>query len=153
MHKKRLSMFGTFFFKVMFPAIWIGGFGHGTLLGWQSDAEEKYVFLVAWIIGSTIILLATASLKCVKIEDADLVISNYIKTIRVPLSQIHSVSENYFVSPKLVWITFKAPTVFGDKIKFSPVISLRDWFCAFHSHSIVKELRELSEIDKSHSDS
>ena len=153
MHRKRLSSFGSFFFKVIFPFMWICLFGCGTLCEWQSDAKEKYQFLVAWLVVGTFLLIVLASLKRVSIEDTDLVISNYIKTIRVPLSQIQSVSENFFFSPKLIWITFKTPTTFGRKIKFIPVISLRDFFCAFRSHSIVKELRELSEANISHLDS
>lgn len=123
------------------------------LMIFETNNDERLTFLIPFIIITVIVVLIGAPLKKITIDGSELVISNYYKKIRVPLSQIHCVSENFLISPKLIWITLKTPTTFGSKIKFIPVISLRDSFCAFHSHSIVKELIELSENNISHSES
>ncbi len=145
MEKRRLSLFGTFFFKFGLPALWISVLGSFALPMFRSDAAMAFFFFLAGFIVTIFIFWRIVSFKKVYIDGTHLIISNYIKTIRVQLSQIYSVSENFFFGPKLVWIFFKSPTVFGTKIKFTPIISLKDIFCQFTSHSVVEELRTLAQ--------
>jgi hypothetical protein len=79
-------------------------------------------------------------LKRVQIEDETLHISNYIKSIAVPLSEIESIREIKSFSTHPIWITFKSPTDFGKKIMFMPT-----WCLPFTSHPIVDELWNLKK--------
>ena len=145
MEKRRLSFFGTFFFKFSFPAFWIILWVLFTLPMFRGDVQMNFPFLLVGFIGAIFTFWIGASLKKVYTDGTHLIISNYIKTIKVPLSQIYNVAENFLISPKLVWIFFKNPTVLGTKIKFMPIIPLKDIFCQFTSHSIVKELKTLAQ--------
>jgi len=77
-------------------------------------------------------------LKRVQIDEENLYISNYINRIMVPISQIQSIKENIWFSTHPIWITFKLPTEFGEKIMFMPT-----WCPPFTSHQIVEELQNL----------
>lgn len=98
-----------------------------------------------WILGFLLILFYGATLKKVYLAEDKLIISNYLKKIEVPVSAIAEVSENYFFN-KMIWIHLKGPTPFGSTIKFMPIIYLKDFFCQFSSHSLVKELRNVAGL-------
>ena len=157
MQRKRLSADSrTFVLKFIFPASCIVVLGITCIrLLFQDNTKEQYVDIVTGIIYCTIVLFVFlrlgVTLKKVSIDGSELVISNYFKKIRVPLSQIHSVSTGSFFSPMLIWITFKPPTAFGSKIKFMPRIA--NFYCYLDSRSVVKELRELAGIDNYYPDS
>src|SRR5215216_5278543 len=125
--KRRISSLATFLMKVIFPALWITGFGLGTLamfLGEYKGGVEspKWAFLFAWIAGSVFIYWGCIRLKVVSIDDDYLYISNYIKEMRVPLSDIYDVTENRWVNIHPVTIHLKSPSAFGANIVFMPQI-------------------------------
>jgi hypothetical protein len=128
----------TFFYKFIFPALWITGFGIGTI-AIPSKTPEKTILLIVWISG-TLYLWTCFTLKQIQIDGTDLVISNFFKIIRIPLNQICDVTENIFINIHPVWIHFRNTTKFGSKIKFMPKVT----FKIFCSHPIVSELKELS---------
>ena len=144
MEKRRLSAIGTFFLKFILPAIWLGVCGQ-SLFGIYPD-DEYIIPLALGIIGLVFTLPVMGTLKKVYLRGDELIISNYFKTITIPVSAIIEISESYFFSPKLIWIHLKGPTPFGWKIKFMPIIYGKDLFCLFTSHSLVKELRELAGL-------
>jgi len=78
-------------------------------------------------------------LKKVYIEDGELVISNYLKTIRVPLREMQEVKENRFISPRHAWIHLKNESPFGDKIMFMPPLR----FLLLFAHPMVEELQKM----------
>ena len=82
---KSVSSGLTFFYKVIFPTVWIGGFGSGSLMLFKNNSPEKWTFLFALIIGN-LFLSIRFKLKSVRIENENLVISNYFKKIRVPFT-------------------------------------------------------------------
>jgi hypothetical protein len=98
------------------------------------------IFLSILILASILIYGVCIRLKTVALDGGDLVISNYKKTIRVPLRNVEHISGSLFVSPELVWITFRLPTDFGTKIQF-----MAKWrmFQGFTRPPIVKELNEM----------
>src|SRR5664279_2348811 len=108
MHDRQLSSASTFWAKFVFPAIWISGFGLGTVLLWLGDFHGrnneappplvKFVFLGAWVLGSTFILLANAGLKRVRLEERQLRISNYVHEISISLSAIVDVRQNRWLN-------------------------------------------------------
>jgi hypothetical protein len=143
---RRLSESSTFFFKFIFPVVWSSLFGAGTIGLFLENQPEKVGFLVAFILSSMFIWFVGYDLKKVSVEGECIVISNYFRTCRIPLSEIYSVCENRIINPKLIWITFKSETAFGKRIKFTPVDSFGDWFSYFgRKHSVVKYIENLIE--------
>ena len=137
--KKTLSApVTTFVFKFFFSFIWIGGFGAGTIMLFLSGQDEKWGFLLAWLAGSFFIYNFCVKLKRVGIDEKFLYISNYIKTISVPLSDISEIRENLFINLHPIFIRFKYNTFFGQEIMFSP-----KGYYFFRQHPIVRELRAL----------
>lgn len=150
---RRISSAQTFLMKYLFPVIWIGGFGLGTLTLWvhiipanaanPPPVAMKWQFLVAWVIGSSFILWACAGLKRVRIDDTRLYISNYQREIAVPFGNVVNVTENRWLNIHPVTIEFRSPTDFGQRITFMPTILL---FGFFRSHPVVAELRKLAGL-------
>jgi hypothetical protein len=132
----------TFFFKFVFPAVWIPCFGAGALTS-SFDAgrsSDSHMVLFIWIFGSLLLWWACAPLKKVRIVGRELCMSNYLKEICIPAEQIVEVTENRWVNIHPVTIRFRDDTPFGRTVRFMPKTQL----LGFLSHPIVKELRALS---------
>ena len=135
--------------KVLFPAVWIAGFGMGTLALWLGTmhgrdgapppGEMKWQFLSAWIAGSAFILWGCAGLKRARMDSANLYISNYLREISVPLTMVCDVTENRWINIHPVTVHFRNVTPFGKKITFMPTIRL---FGLWSSHPVVTELKQ-----------
>lgn len=142
---RTLSSMQTFLMKVVFPVIWIGGFGFGTVgmwLGAGAPAFLKWQFLVTWIAGSAFILWSCGRLKRVRIDREFLYVSNYRREIAVPLSMIEAVTENRWINIHPVTVRFRVPTEFGQTITFMPTARFFGW----SSHPVVQELREAAHL-------
>ena len=74
-------------------------------------------------------------LKRVQIDGNSLLISNYLKKISVPGTEIDSIRETWAIGPHLTRVWFKNRTGFGKKIMF-----LSTWGSPFKSHPVVEEL-------------
>jgi hypothetical protein len=136
--------------KFLFPTFWIGLFGAGTAMLWiggfdgakaPPPLEMKWVFLLAWIAGSTMMWFLCARNKRVEIDDSFIYVSNYVREISVPLDQIETVSENRWMNPRQVAIRFHSDTGFGQTIQFIPKTR---FFGFWSSHPVVAELRGLA---------
>ena len=67
--------------KIIFPIVWIGGWGIGTLamfLGVLEGTDEplKWKFLLGWISGSALSYWSGIRLKAVSVDDNCLYVSN-----------------------------------------------------------------------------
>jgi hypothetical protein len=150
---RQLSSMMTWFYKFVFSTVWIGGFGIGTLavlitrpFPEQPGRENlELMFPIAFILGSTIIYFVCIRLKYVALEGPILVISNYLTTIRIPISEVKDVTGTILVQPPLVTLHLKNPTPFGDKIVFMGPIF---FFSAFMRHPLVQELRDIVQKAK-----
>jgi hypothetical protein len=139
--------------KVLFPAVWIGVFGYGTLTLWMGTGhlrgggvpppEMKWIFLGAWFLGTGLLLWGCVGLKRVRIDSTNLYVSNYLTEIKVPFSNIANVTENQRVNIHPVTIHFRTPTDFGETIKFMPTTRI---FAQSSSHPIVAELQTLIRL-------
>lgn len=153
---RTLSSAQTFLMKVVFPVVWITGFGLGTLVLWVgamhgSNGEsppynDKWWFLIAWIAGSTFLLWGCARLKKVRMGGGHLYVSNYWREIKVPVAAIASVTENRWTNIHPVTIHFRVRTEFGQRIIFMPSVRLLPWA----SHPVVQELLEAAEEGGAH---
>jgi len=132
----------TVVYKFIFPAVWIGLFGFGTVAVLLGNQPEKRIFLAVLIIGTSVIGWLCFPLKRISIEGSDLIISNFRRECRVPLSNISDVTENVMINIHPVWIHFRRPTEFGQKIMFMPTARM---FAFFSTHPIVAELKRLSQ--------
>jgi hypothetical protein len=154
MHERNLSSAWTFWTKFMLPAVWISGFGTGTILLWlgrlhgRNNAlpppQEKFLFLAMWILGSTFILWASAGLKRVRIDERQLYVSNYVKEIHIPFSAIIDVKQNRWLNSRPITIYFRDATEFGDRATFMPEWRIRIQF--WRIDPVVNELKKLAGL-------
>ena len=79
-------------------------------------------------------------LKKVDLDDVALHISNYRISVEDPLRGVEAISEGLPILPELVWISFRRPTEFGNKVVFMPKLR---FFIRVSPHLIVNELRQL----------
>ena len=128
--------------------LWAGGFGGGTLGLWLGSftahpppPEMKWIFLVLWVLGTASFRWLLGSVKKVRIDGATLHVSDYRREIAVPLAEIESVSENWWMSHHPVTIHLRHDTPFGRKITFIPKFRLLPFW---RTHPIVNELRALA---------
>ena len=96
MIRKRLSSAQTFFVKVVFPAIWITGFGLGTLVlflagdsfhgrnGEPPPPGMRFLFLAVWLLGSSFIYWSCLRLKRIDMDEHSLFLGNYREEIEEP---------------------------------------------------------------------
>lgn len=118
----RLSTKATLFIKVIFPAIWLIGFGLGALVApFESEKTELQIILPAsWFFGLALCAWLCFPLKQVTLLGDALVIRGLWTEDRVPLSNIESVSSCVFTSPETITLKFRNPCVFDSKIRFAP---------------------------------
>jgi hypothetical protein len=153
MSTKLLSSKLTFLTKFVFPALWIGLFGLGTLELWAGKmtgkdgtpppVEIKFLFLTMWSVGSVFIWWTCMRLKQVRVGDQSIYISNYLKEISIPIGMITDVRENRWINIHPVTIHFRGDTEFGQKITFMPE---RRFIAPWKRHPVVDELRLLAGI-------
>ena len=149
--RRRLSSYQTILFKFVLPALWIPLFGVAPLSMFiRSDAgplsPPPWIFLFFWIAGSAFLVWDAARLKFVSVDDDFLYVSNYLREIAIPLTDIYDVTENVWINTHPVTIHLKSPSEFGDKIVFMP----KTRFSLFSSHPVVKELKQLARSKLAH---
>ena len=132
--------------KIVFPGFWISMWGFVTVMMFlrgveDADPAAKWICLFAWVVGSAFIYWSSIRLKEVSVDDNFLYVSNYLKEISIPLSDIYDVTENVWVNIHPITIHLKSPSEFGDKIVFMPKTR---FFALFSSHPVVKELKVLA---------
>jgi len=149
---RTLSSAQSFLMKVIFPILWIGGFGAATLNLWLGTMHGpggtgaptfmRWQFLVMWLAGAAFIGWSCARLKRVRIDREFLYVSNYRREIMVPLSTIEAVTENRWINIHPVAVRFRVPTEFGQTITFMPTARFFGW----SSHPVVEELRDAAHL-------
>jgi hypothetical protein len=154
MRVNELSSAWTFSAKFIFPAVWISGFGLATVLLWLGGLHDrnnalpspqlKFVFLGAWVLGSTFILRANAGLKRVRTDGQQLIVSNYIREISIPFSAIIDVRQNRWLNSRPITVYFRDATEFGDRATFIPKCRFRIQF--WRVDPVVDELKQLAGL-------
>jgi hypothetical protein len=151
---RNLSSAWTFCSKFVFPAIWISGFGLGSIPLWFDGLHDinnampppqiKYVFLGVWVFGSVFILWANAGLKRVGMDERQLHISNYFREVCIPFSAIIDVKQNRWINSRPITIYFRDATEFGDKATFMPKQRMIIQF--WRLDPVVHELKQLAGL-------
>jgi len=130
--------------KIIFPAFWIPSGGFVTLIvlfSRDADVSAKLTLPCMFVVGSAFIYWSGIRLKEVSIDNDFLYVSNYLKEVSIPLSQIYDVTENRWVNIHPVTIHLNSPSEFGDKITFMPRTR---FFALYSSHPVVNELKALA---------
>lgn len=146
-----LSSAWTFFYKFVFPTVWIGGFAVGTLLmftaadSFEGDGdvrEIRWYVLTATVLGGAAIYWSCMRLKKVTLDGDVILISDFRKEIAIPLLDVERASGSVLMNPELVWLHFRRPTEFGTKIVF-----MGKWRFSFGftRHPVVEDLEKLIE--------
>lgn len=142
-----LSSALTWFYKFVFSALWIGGFGLGTVAMFVAShtssgedlREIRWLFLAAWIAGASMIYWTCIRAKKVSLASDSLVISNFRRELRIPLRDVERVTGSFLWNPELIWLHFRRPNDFGSKIVF---IAPMRWF-PYGRHPLTRELNAL----------
>ena len=124
---RRISSSVTLFLKVFLPTFWLVFFGAFTVAVLASGLGKapllgNWIFklgvLLFYVVGAAILYFTLIRLKRVERDHENLYVTNYIKSIRYPLSDIQRISETNLILLHLGHITLKAPGTFGKRITF-----------------------------------
>jgi len=144
--RRTLSSLQTFLLKVIMPVIWIFVGGIQTISMVfdgvrEPNAPPAWFFLCLFVAGYGVIYWQGIRLKWVSVDGHYLYVSNYLKEISIPLSQVCDVTENRWLNSHPVTIHLRSSSDFGDKIVFMPKVR---FFAFFSSHPVVNELKGLA---------
>ena len=151
---RQISSSLTIINKFFVVTIWMIMFCAFTIALVLAEVENWWTLLRGWIflalVGVPVFLLCIP-LKRVAIDGEQLVVSNFIRTIRIDPSNITGVTQKswYGFYLSYVQIHLKNPTVFGDKISFIPTVCLS---AIIEPHPIVSELKKLAGLGESEHD-
>lgn len=138
----------TILYKFVFVAMGIGFFSMLTILLFAQGEHwwrrfGAWVFITLW---NVIVLPLCLPLKRVVIEGNQLIVSSFVKSVRIDLSNVADVTEKTWVNVHPVLIHFRESTAFGRKIMFMPTVCLS---AMGNSHPIVSELKRLAGLTES----
>jgi hypothetical protein len=86
------------------------------------------------VCGCAFIVRTCVPLKRVRLTQDTLLISNYWREIRVPLRDVHDVTESRWINIHPVTLHLRHPTAFGSRVVFMPKTR---WFGSWWPHPIV----------------
>jgi len=146
--KKQISSEATVFWKYIFPGFWIPLMGIGAIMSLFHISEEPAagLFVGIWLVGSSYLIWFARRLRVVSIDERTLFVSAGREEIQIPFSSVERVKENFWANPKIITLTLKQPSEFGEKVVFVPT-SL--FFAAFRSHPTVEQIRKLVTANRS----
>ena len=130
---RELSSRWTFFYKVVFPALWVGAFVSivGVLFlapdafGGGGEAREiRWIVAGAGFLGAVFLYATLVRLKRVRFRDDVLEVSNFRRVVEIPLRDVESASASVMLNPELVWLRLRRPTEFGTRIVFMPQVRI-----------------------------
>jgi hypothetical protein len=145
-----LSSRFTFFYKFVFPTVWLAGFLSGTIVLWLDSRPDAHAmaipFTVATIIGAIVFLKFCVPLKRVIAGDDGLSIDNFLRKIHVPYSQITDVEQSKWINTSITTVSLATDTPFGQKVAFMPYA--RFTLAVWRDHPAVTLLRERVVVAK-----
>ena len=161
--KRLLSSRATWFWKWGFPLLWSGLFGaitltllaggvtfktNGVPVAPATNEMLRWLFVGAWLLGSTVIWWLGALLKSVSIDENTLYVSNFRREVAVPLTEIVGARENQWVhvgNRNLIKIELRAACALGKTVTFVPTgVAPRNRFGTTKTHPIVAELQAIA---------
>jgi len=135
MIRRKLSSISTVFYKIIFPAVWIVGFGLGTIVLFMMEiplpsgsnvlAGLRLGFLIVWILVSSFLLLLASRLRWVWLEGDYLIVRNYQFEDRVPMSAVRQVRETRTWRPKLIVVETDSTGGVSEQFTFAAPFSFQ----------------------------
>lgn len=127
----------TIFWKIIFPWVFI----IFTVCYAIPSAlfEMKYIVLLFSIICSIILWKLFGAIKKVTILDQEMIVSNYIKKVRIPLSDICEIKHKFLANKHRIELKLKKSSTFGSSILFIPA---GVWW-PYKTHPLVDEIKSL----------
>jgi hypothetical protein len=137
---KTISSSATWFYKIVFPTMWIGITGATGGWSWYQDAPGAPISLMLMIFGCAFLYWTCIRLKKVSIDGRDLVVSNLLREVRIPISELESVSSSWLIRPESICLHFKHGTSFSRRVLFMPPLRL---FPGSTPHPLIAEIERL----------
>lgn len=144
----RLSSRLTIFHTLVFPPVWIGMFGFGTVMIWMGRLELpessifRWFFLAAWVAGSAFFLWFARRLSHVWIDGDELLVIRWRHEERIPLSAVAEVSETRMWNPKQIRVRIRAGAASREQVVFMAPMAIQ---LPLSDHRVVRELRAAVE--------
>ena len=130
--KRTISSRLTILNKYIAPLMYflMAGFviGDGVSTNWDRNQSQGWFFLIFWIVTLSVICYSYVPLKRVAIDDEFFYVSNYIKETTVPLADVKSVIESFWLPHHRVTIRFNSRSAFGRRIVFMPKRRFFGWY-------------------------
>ena len=101
-------------------------------------ADFNPLILLFPILGGAFAFWMLGGLKSVYLKDDCLLVSNYLKEIEIPLSNVENVSKPENSSHQRIMLYLREPSEFGGRIVFMPPL--------FRVHEVADELRDLAKV-------
>ena len=143
--KRQISSAGTFLPKVVIPTLFYGLLIFA-LIGLTIEKDYGGIAGVLFIllIFGTLIYFGFVKLKSVSMDSENFYVSNYIRTIKIPISELHEVTQLTFPGNyRPIILHFKDYTRFGDKVMFFE--SMESTFSTSTS-ALTEQLRSLIKL-------
>lgn len=152
--ERTLSIQTTLVMKFVLPAVWIPGFGYATYVLWGEPANarsstvhsaagaiaERWLFLIAFLVGSGILLWVAKVLRRVVLSEAGLRVSDYFTEVLVPFDAVRAVSQNKLILWGMVRLDLVRDCGLGRTVQFFPRGGSRWAF--WREDEVVSELRK-----------
>ncbi len=148
--RRQLSTKLTILAKIVLPGFWLFTIGLITLMAFlgvepksTSQPSPKFLLLGMEIVGATIYYFTVMKFMAVAVDERFLFVSNFLKEISIPLSNVSDVTEIVWIRGNPVTIHLRTPSEFGRKITFIP--KSKGLFKFFQPHPFVAELKEMAK--------
>ena len=115
----RLSSVLTFIYKVVLPSFWIGAFTLATAFLIIRGRVEALICAGGTLLGLAVAWVHLLPLKKVAVTLDTLIVSNYRRTIVIPLGDVESIFVSV-INIRTTTIALRTPSPFGRRIKFMP---------------------------------
>ncbi len=142
-----LSSAQTWPTKFLMPVLWLGlmGFVIFRLNLFRLVSPATPILMLAFAFGTASIYWYYVRLKKVTLAGSELIISNYSREIRVPLTSITEVKGSRMSKTRQITVRFDPALGFGGSIVFMPKWRL---VFPFAEHPMAQELRDLIERER-----
>lgn len=148
--KRQLSTKLTILAKIILPGLWLFIVGLITLMAFlglepksTSQPLPKFLLLGMLIGGATIYYFTVMKFMAVAVDNRFLYVSNFLKEVSIPLSNVRNVTEIVWLRGNPVTIHLRTPSEFGSKITFIP--KSKGFTKSLQSHPVVAELRQMTQ--------
>ena len=141
----------TYFYKIILPIAFIpwAGFSRMKSAFPPTDPHSHvmfWVFIGAWILIGGWVFWFAYRLKIVKMDNKYLYVSNLLKVIRIPISDIAKIKESTWSRTNHVVLTLKSPSEFGSKIVFIPK---KRYETITGKESVMESIKEMAGLAES----